>query len=76
MRIRLGGHLAFYDRAKRSRFELHLEADTSVLDLIRELGIPEAEIALTAVDGKVVALQEAQVSDADCLDLYPPMSGG
>jgi sulfur carrier protein ThiS len=76
MRIHLGGHLAFYDRAKRSRFEVHLEAETSVLDLIRELGIPEAEIALAAIDRTVVKLQEAHVRDADCLDLYPPMSGG
>lgn len=76
MEVHLGGHLAFYDRAKRSRFEVHLEAEMALLDLIRELGIPEAEIALAAVDRTVVSLQEAQIGDADVLDLYPPMSGG
>jgi sulfur carrier protein ThiS len=76
MEVHLGGHLAFYDREKRSRFEMHLEAETALLDLIRELGVPEAEIALAAVNREVVALEGARVGDADRLDLYPPMSGG
>jgi sulfur carrier protein ThiS len=76
MKVHLGGHLAFHDSARRSRFEVHLEAETAVLDLIRELGIPEAEIALAAVDREVMSLGEARVSDASCLDLYSPMSGG
>jgi sulfur carrier protein ThiS len=76
MHVHLGGHLAFYDRAKRTRFEVHLAAETALLDLIRELGVPEAEIALAAVNRTVVSLSEAQLVDGDRLDLYPPMSGG
>jgi sulfur carrier protein ThiS len=76
MEVHLGGHLAFYDREKRSRFAVHLVAETALLDLVRELGIPEAEIALAAVNRTVVSLTEARVGDADRLDLYPPMSGG
>ena len=76
MRVHLGGHLAFYDREKRSRFEVHLEAETALLDLVRELGIPEAEIAIAAVNRTVVALHEARVGDADRLDLYSAMGGG
>jgi len=76
MEVHLGGHLAFYDREKRSRFEMHLDAETALLDLIRELGVPEAEIALAAVNREVVALEGARVADADRLDLYPPISGG
>lgn len=76
MEVHLGGHLAFYDREKRSRFEVHLEAETAVLDLIRRLGVPEAEIAVAAVNRTVVSLAEARVGDADRLELYPPMSGG
>ena len=49
MKVHLGGHLAFYDPEKRSRFEVHLEAETALLDLVRELGIPEAEIALVGM---------------------------
>jgi sulfur carrier protein ThiS len=76
MEVYLGGHLAFYDREKRSRFEVHLAAETALVDLLRELGVPEAEIAIAAVNRSVVALAEARVTDADRLDLYPPMSGG
>ena len=76
MRVHLGGHLAFYDREKRSRFEVHLEAETALLDLVRELGIPEAEIAIAAVNRTVVSLAEARVGDADRLDLYSAMGGG
>ena len=76
MQVHLSGHLAFYDRAKRTRFELHLATETSLLEVIRELGVPEAEIALAAVNRTVVSLSEARLVDADRLDLYPPMSGG
>jgi sulfur carrier protein ThiS len=76
MEVHLGGHLAFFDREKRSRFQVHVEAETALLDLIRELGIPEAEIAIAAVNRTIVSLPEARVGDADRLDLYPPMSGG
>jgi sulfur carrier protein ThiS len=76
MKVHLGGHLAFYDREKRSWFDVHLDEETALLDLLRELGIPEAEIAVAAVNRTVVALAEARVRDDDRLDLYPPMSGG
>jgi len=76
MEVHLGGHLAFYDPKKRSRFEVHLDAETPLLEVIRMLGVPEAEIAVAAVNRAVVALAEARVGDADRLDLYPPMSGG
>jgi len=76
MKVHLGGHLAFYDPEKRSRFEVHLEAETALLDLVRELGIPEAEIAIAAVNRTVVSLSEARVGDADRLDLYSAMGGG
>jgi sulfur carrier protein ThiS len=76
MEVHLGGHLAFYDRQRRSRFEVHLAAETPLLEVIRMLGVPEAEIAVAAVNRAVVTLAEARVGDADRLDLYPPMSGG
>jgi sulfur carrier protein ThiS len=76
MKVHLGGHLAFYDPQKRSWFEVHLEEETPLPDLLRTLGVPEAEIALAAVNRTVVAVAEARVTDADRLDLYPPMSGG
>ncbi len=76
MEVHLGGHLAFYEREKRSRFTVHLPARTPLLDLVRTIGIPEAEIDLATVNLTVVSLHDAEVEDADRVDLYPPMSGG
>ncbi|HEY4944741.1 MAG TPA: MoaD/ThiS family protein [Candidatus Limnocylindrales bacterium] len=76
MEVHLGGHLGFYGPGRRSRFKVHLDAETTLLELIRELGVPEAEIDLAAVNLAIVSLHEARVGDADRLDLYPPMGGG
>ena len=76
MEVHLGGHLGFYGPGRRSRFEVHLDAQMTLLELIRELGIPEAEIDLAAVNLAIVSLHGARVGDADRLDLYPPMGGG
>jgi sulfur carrier protein ThiS len=76
MKVHLGGHLGFYGPGKRSRLEVHLEKERPLLDVVRELGVPEAEIALAAVNREVVRLAEARVGDADHVDLYPPMDGG
>jgi len=76
MQLHLGGHLSFYDSEKRSRFELHLDEETTLLELVRRLGIPEAEITLAAVNREVVSIHDARVGDGDRVDLYPPISGG
>jgi sulfur carrier protein ThiS len=76
MEVHLGGHLGFYGPGRRSRFEMHIDAETTLLDLIRALGVPEAEIDLAAVNLAIVSLHEARVGDADRVDLYPPMGGG
>ncbi len=76
MDVHLGGHLGFYDREKRSRFRVPLDREMALLDVVRELGIPEAEIDLAAVNLSLVSLDDARVGDSDRLDLYPPMGGG
>ncbi len=76
MEVHLGGHLGFYGPERRSRFEVHLGTETTLLELIRALGVPEAEIDLAAVNRTIVSLHEARVGDADRVDLYPPMGGG
>ena len=46
------------------------------MDVLRSLGIPEAEVAITAVNRAIVRLEGATVVDADAVHLYPPASGG
>ena len=47
----------------------------TLVDVLRSLGIPEAEVAITAVNREIVRLEGATV-DADAVHLYPPTSGG
>jgi sulfur carrier protein ThiS len=46
------------------------------VDVLRSLGIPEAEVAITAVNREIVRLEGATVVDADAVHLHPPTSGG
>jgi sulfur carrier protein ThiS len=76
MRLHLGGHLNWYDPQKRSWQELHPPESTSLVELLGELRVPIGEVALTVVNGRVVELEEACVSDGDRVELYPPIGGG
>ena len=76
MEVHLGGNLAFYEAEKRSRLDIHLEAETALVEILGRLGIPESEVGLAAVNREVVRLEDARVRDADRVDLYPPMDGG
>lgn len=76
MRLHLGGHLSWYDPQKRSWLELHLSKPISLVELVRQLGLPEGEIAVVAVNRRAISLEEAIVSDGDRVELYPPLGGG
>jgi len=76
MRLHLGGHLSWYDPQKRSWLELHLSEPIPLAELVRQLGLPEGEIAVVAVNHRAIALEEAIVWDGDRVELYPPLGGG
>ncbi len=76
MRLHLGGHLSWYDSQKRSWLELSLSEPVTLIELVRQLDLPLGEIAISAVNGQVVSLEEARVSDGDRVELYPPIGGG
>ena len=76
MRLHLAGHLAWYESQKRSRVEIAVPPSMRLTDLLRDLGIPVAEIAVAAVNGVAVDLPTARVSDTDRVELFPPVGGG
>ncbi len=76
MHLHLSGHLNWYDLQKRARIEIHLPEPIRLIDLLEQLGVPPAEIAIVAVNGNAADLEDAFVSDADRVDLYPPIGGG
>lgn len=76
MRIYLGGHLNFYHPQKDNWLEVELEQPTSLRVVLDSSGIPLGEMHLVAVNGELVDLQEAIVSEQDEVKLFPAVGGG
>ncbi len=76
MHLYLAGHLAWYDSQKRAQIEIAAPRSVLLTEVLRELKIPLAEIAIAVVNGKLVELETARVSDADRIELFPPVGGG
>jgi len=78
MKVHLWGELGFYGPGRQARFEFPLPVETSVSDALRLMGVPEADIAVFAVNGEVIRLGEAGLTlhDRDRIDCFPPSSGG
>ena len=47
----------------------------TVLDLVRELGIPEKQVRIIAVNGKQSEL-DTVLSEGDTVFIFPPAAGG
>ncbi len=76
MRLHLGGHLNFYAADKQSWQELEIPQAMPLKEIVTQLGIPAAEIALAVVNGEMADLECAQVSNADIVQFFPPVDGG
>ena len=74
----LTAHLPPEARASHS-IDLALAPGTTVLDVIRRQGIPEALCAIVLVDGEWVARQDRAtraLSEGEVLAIWPPVAGG
>ena len=78
MKVHLWGELGFYGPERRSRFEVRLDTELPLREVLRLIGVPEAEVAVCGHNGEVVRLDDPSlvVRDADRLDLFPATSGG
>jgi sulfur carrier protein ThiS len=78
MKVHLFGELGFYGPERHSRFEVRLEEQLSLTEVVRLLGVPEADVAIVGLNGEVVRLDDPSltVTDDDRLDLFPATSGG
>ncbi|MBE3120198.1 MAG: MoaD/ThiS family protein [Candidatus Atribacteria bacterium] len=56
--------------------EIELVQPTSLREILARLGIPAGEVLLVVINGQLVDLQEAIVSEQDDVKLYPAVSGG
>ncbi len=76
MNLYAGGYLDLYLPHRRSRLEIELLQPTSLIEILARLGIPAVEVLLVDINGQLVDLQEAIVSEQDDVKLYPAVSGG
>lgn len=76
MRIYLGGHLNFYHPHKDNWLEVELEQPTPLRVVLDISGIPLGEMHLVVVNGEIIDLQEAIVSEQDEVKLFPAVGGG
>jgi sulfur carrier protein ThiS len=76
MRIFLGGHLNFYHPQKGKWLEVDLKGPTPLVDLLNAAGVPLSEVQLVAINGEVVELSNAWVSEGDQVKVFSPVGGG
>jgi sulfur carrier protein ThiS len=78
VKVHLWGELGFYGPGRRSRFEAPVEGEEPLLEVLRRVGVPAAEVAVCGLNGEVVRLDDPSlvVRDGDRLDLFPATSGG
>jgi len=76
VRLHFGGHLSWYLPQKNANLDIPLEGPTRLVDLLVKLNIPAGEVMLTVINGELVDLSIATVTDADRVALYPPIGGG
>ena len=76
MRIFLGGHLNFYHPKKDKWLAVELKGSTALTDLLNDAGIPLTEVQLVAINGEVVQLQNALVSEGDEVKVFSAVGGG
>jgi sulfur carrier protein ThiS len=74
----LAANLPAEARAKH-RVDLDVEPGTTVQNVIRHQGVPEAACAIVLVDGEWVARQDRAtrvLSEGQVLAIWPPVGGG
>ena len=78
MKVHLWGELGFYGPGKQSRFELRIDHEMPASDALRLIGVPEADVAVFALNGVVTRPDDPTitVSDQDRIDCFAPTSGG
>lgn len=76
MKLYAGGLLDFYLPGHRNQVEVNLVEPTRLHEILIRVGIPPGEVQLAVLNGSLVELNEAIVSDGDEVKLYPPINGG
>lgn len=57
-------------------FGVGLPKNASISDLVGKLGIPETDVHLVMIDGRIVHDRSARLTDGARIGLFPPVGGG
>jgi sulfur carrier protein ThiS len=76
MRIYLGGHLNFYHPQRGYWLEVELEQPRPLRDVLEDSGIALGEVYLVVINGEIIDLQEAIISEQDNVKLFSAVGGG
>ena len=55
---------------------MHALPQTRPADLLAQLGVPPAEVAVILVNGKLVEMNGDFLHNEDVIEIFPPVSGG
>ena len=75
VQIRLFGDLRRFLRETDGRLTLELGEGATVRDLLKGVKVPETEVGLVSVNGKL-APEETALCDGDAVDAFSPIGGG
>lgn len=76
MELQTGGYLSFYMPDKQSSLALRLTQPRALHVLLTDVGIPLNEVHLVILNGEIVDLDKAIVTDQDQVKVYSPIDGG
>ena len=76
MRLHLGGHLSWYAE-KKNWVDVRLAQPTQLKEVLANLGVPIAEIAVGTLNSQALfSFEDVMVDDVDTVELFPPVGGG
>ena len=76
MKLFLGGQFSLYIPGHPPSVEVEVSKPTRLSEVLSGLGIPVADVHLAVVNGQLVEMDEAVVSDRDDVKIFPPVGGG
>jgi molybdopterin converting factor small subunit len=76
MKLFLGGQFSLYIPGHPPSVNVNLNESARLREVLLKLGIPVADIHLVVVNGQLVEMEEAVVSDQDEVKIFPPVGGG
>jgi len=74
--VSVGGYLGFYTPRHQRKFQFAAGEGLAISEIVRQLGLPQAEVALVSLNGDVVEDFSILVREGDELKLFSVTDGG